>query len=169
MEILNYLSRVNFRDVIIRKEGEGRDEQTVEILWRVVIAAVSCRRSRTKKKPTEKGFRQRGRENGGVVGHWQGEIEGDGWRRGRERTTVPNEGSWGRRRCARQIEHPRRDNIITGRVLWGVRAHWYGTICVLRHDGARNAIPIRAARDSILPVWKKKKERDIVPASSDGL
>lgn len=34
-----------------------------------------------------------------------------------------NEGGGGDgRRCARQIEHPRRDNIITGRVLWGVRA-----------------------------------------------
>lgn len=115
-------------------------------------------------KPAESGFRRR--ENGGVVGHWQGEVEGDGWRRGRERAAVPNEGGWGRRRCARQIEHPRRDNIITARVLWGVRARWYDMRATSRRSTQRGSDSRARARDSILPVKERERERDIVPASS---
>jgi len=62
-------------------------------------------------------------------------------------------------RCARQIEHPRRDNIITGHaVLWGVRA------CVracIRYD--MRATSRRSTQASAAVQYRRRDRYSIEP------
>lgn len=121
-------------------------------------AAVSCgfeRRSRL--KAISAGAR---RENGGVVGHTDKvkSKETAGARRERERQCLTKVVGGGGA-CSRQIEHPRRDNIITGRMLWGVRARRYDMRAMLRRSTQRGPDSHRA-RFGIAGIKERKRKRE---------